>query len=62
MCFRTQDSDLAPGLVKILSESDQIVPEFLSNFASGAGAGFAGDDGFGGKDIRGDAAEEADEW
>ncbi|TRY62742.1 hypothetical protein TCAL_03661 [Tigriopus californicus] len=58
----SQDSDLAPGLVKILSESDQVVPEFLSNFAAGAGAGFAGNDGFGGKDIRANDTEDADEW
>lgn len=51
---RSEDQALGQYLVKILSDSQQEVPDFLAGGASGGGASFAG--GFGGKDIRSGAS------
>lgn len=61
-----ENSDLAADLVKILSECQQEVPDYLAN-GGGGGGGMAAQGGFGGLDIRGGAAAEMnaaadDEW
>ena len=48
-----ENADISGDLVKILSECQQEVPDFLKN---GGSAGGMGGDGFGGVDIRGGQA------
>merc|ERR1739844_25843 len=60
------DSGVAGDLVKILSECQQEVPDYLAN-GGGGGGGMTAQGGFGGLDIRGGAAAEMnaaadDEW
>merc|ERR1712039_131773 len=59
-----ENADISGDLVKILSECQQEVPDFLKN---GGSAGGMGGDGFGGVDIRGGQAVQMnaaddDEW
>ena len=60
---RTDDRNakIAPGLVKILTDAQIEVPDFLLSF-TGMGGGGAGD--FGGSDIRGGPVTQMaeDEW
>lgn len=50
------DGGLAADLVKILAQSETVVPDFLANASGGGGGGggFSGSSGFGGKDFRKD--------
>jgi len=62
----TENADIAADLVKILSECQQVVPDYLKD-AGGAGGGLAAAGGFGGVDIRGGQAAQMnaaddDEW
>uniref|UniRef100_A0A8D8Y226 RNA helicase n=3 Tax=Cacopsylla melanoneura TaxID=428564 RepID=A0A8D8Y226_9HEMI len=65
-----QDRDLVPDLTRILSESDQEVPEFLKSGGGGGSWGSGGGAGFGARDIRHDpnaapvftAAEPEESW
>jgi len=57
------DQQIAADLVKILSDAQQEVPEFLESAGSGGGGAFGGDGGFGGSDIRSGAQTvEEDAW
>ena len=63
--FREHDTDVGGAVVKILSECQQEVPDFLTD----AGAGGMSGGGFGGVDIRSgqdsvsaNAADEDDGW
>jgi len=59
---RSEDQNIAPHLVTILSNAQQEVPDFLANFGAGGGE-FGGDGAFAAKDIRGGAAEaQEEEW
>merc|ERR1712141_247960 len=49
-----ENADICGDLMKILSECQQEVPDFLKN--GGSGGGMGGDGGFGGVDIRGGQA------
>ena len=60
-----ENADICGDLMKILSECQQEVPDFLKN--GGSGGGMGGDGGFGGVDIRGGQAVQMnaaddDEW
>ncbi len=55
LIFSGENGDIAPSLVKILSDSQQEVPEFLSQFGQG---GFS-QGAFGGQDMRGGGAAPA---
>jgi len=62
----SENSDLAADLVKILSECQQEVPDYLKD-GGGAGGGISAQGGFGGVDIRGGQgvqmnAADDDEW
>ncbi|XP_053686042.1 ATP-dependent RNA helicase vasa-like [Sabethes cyaneus] len=46
------DSALGPDLVRILTQADQEVPDFLQGMGGGGGGGFSGSNQFGGRDIR----------
>lgn len=55
LSFSLSDSDLASNLVKTVSDSNQVVPDFLTGMG-GSGGGYSGGGTFGAKDIRGGAA------
>ena len=49
--------------MRVLSDAQQEVPDFLQNAGSGGGGAFGADGGFGGSDIRGGAQTvEEDAW
>ena len=50
--------------MRVLSDAQQEVPDFLQNAGSGGGGAFGADGGFGGADIRGVAQTvvEEDAW
>ena len=57
------DTSIASDLVRVLSDAQQEVPDFLQNAGSGGGGAFGADGGFGGSDIRGGAQTvEEDAW
>jgi len=58
------DTSIASDLVRILSDAQQEVPDFLQGAGSGGGGAFGAAGGFGGADIRSGAktVEEEDAW
>lgn len=50
-----KNAEIAPDLLRILKESKQTVPDFLSTF-SGGGDGSSGSNPFGGTDYRNKSA------